>query len=391
MKRITWLLVFLVGASSYGQSNTNIIVADTGASNNFLTGISNVGTITKAQPTQANISGLTTADSPQFTAINIGHATDTTLARSGAGAITVEGVQVLLSGAALGTPSSGTLTNCTFPTLNQNTTGSAASLSVSGQTGLMTVTGLASTNRAKTVRDAADTILELGGSYTPTGTWTSLTMVTPVLGTPTSGTLTNCTALPVSGITASTSAAIGVGSVELGHATDTTIARVSAGLVSIEGVNVVTTATNTGGWTALKVAGSDFTTSSTSLVDITGLVSGTLATATLYEFEANLYVNSTSSAGMAVGVQQSGGGSGQIGVWSGAATSAAATGIVIGSNALNTAGAPCVLVNGDGSITISGFIKTGSTGSPTISCKVLKTTSGTAKVYISSTFRYRTG
>jgi len=35
----------------------------------------------------------------------------------------------LTSGGALGTPSSGTLTNCTFPTLNQNTTGSAASLS----------------------------------------------------------------------------------------------------------------------------------------------------------------------------------------------------------------------------------------------------------------------
>ena len=34
----------------------------------------------------------------------------------------------LVSGGALGTPSSGTLTNCTFPTLNQNTTGSAAIL-----------------------------------------------------------------------------------------------------------------------------------------------------------------------------------------------------------------------------------------------------------------------
>lgn len=97
----------------------------------------------------------------------------------------------------LGTPTSGTLTNCTFPTLNQNTTGSAASLSISGQTGLMTVTGLASTNRVKTVRDAADTVLELGGSYTPTGTWTSMTFVTPALGTPASGVLTNCTGLPI--------------------------------------------------------------------------------------------------------------------------------------------------------------------------------------------------
>jgi hypothetical protein len=34
----------------------------------------------------------------------------------------------LVSGGALGTPSSGTLTNCTFPTLNQNTTGSAGSV-----------------------------------------------------------------------------------------------------------------------------------------------------------------------------------------------------------------------------------------------------------------------
>jgi len=36
------------------------------------------------------------------------------------------------SGGALGTPSSGTLTNCTFPTLNQNTTGSSGSVANSG-------------------------------------------------------------------------------------------------------------------------------------------------------------------------------------------------------------------------------------------------------------------
>ncbi len=70
---------------------------------------------------------------------------------------------------------------------------------------------------------------------------TSPTLVTPVLGTPSSGTLTNCTSLPISGLTASTSTALGVGSIELGHATDTTISRVSAGVVAIEGVNIVTT------------------------------------------------------------------------------------------------------------------------------------------------------
>jgi hypothetical protein len=40
---------------------------------------------------------------------------------------------VVLSGGALGTPSSGTLTNCTFPTLNQNTTGSAATFTSTSQ------------------------------------------------------------------------------------------------------------------------------------------------------------------------------------------------------------------------------------------------------------------
>ena len=45
--------------------------------------------------------GVGTGDSPQFTAIELGHASDTTIARSGSGAITVEGTQVLLAGAAL--------------------------------------------------------------------------------------------------------------------------------------------------------------------------------------------------------------------------------------------------------------------------------------------------
>ncbi len=60
-------------------------------------------------------------------------------------------------------------------------------------------------------------------------------------GTPSSLTLTSATGLPVAGITSSTSTALGVGSLEVGHATDTTITRVSAGKIAVEGVNVVTT------------------------------------------------------------------------------------------------------------------------------------------------------
>lgn len=58
------------------------------------------------------------------------------------------------------------------------------------------------------------------------------------LGTPSSGTLTNCTGLPVAGITASTVTALGVGSIELGNATDTTLSRSSGGILAVEGVTV---------------------------------------------------------------------------------------------------------------------------------------------------------
>lgn len=55
------------------------------------------------------------------------------------------------------------------------------------------------------------------------------------LGTPSSGTLASCTGLPVAGITSSASTALGVGSLEVGHASDTTLSRVSAGELAVEG------------------------------------------------------------------------------------------------------------------------------------------------------------
>lgn len=69
------------------------------------------------------------------------------------------------------------------------------------------------------------------------------TLVTPILGTPTSGTLTNCTGLPVNGIVDDTTSALGVGTIELGAATDTTLSRVSAGLIAVEGNTVVDVST----------------------------------------------------------------------------------------------------------------------------------------------------
>lgn len=73
---------------------------------------------------------------------------------------------------------------------------------------------------------------------------TSPVLVTPNLGTPSAVNLTNGTALPLSGITGSTSTALGVGSLEVGHATDSTLSRLGAGDLGIEGVSILTT-TNT--------------------------------------------------------------------------------------------------------------------------------------------------
>lgn len=131
-----------------------------------------------------------------------------------------------------------------FPTLNQSTTGSAATLTTpraiygnnfDGSTalsqivastfggtgnGFTKISGPTTSEKTFTLPDASSTIVVQGGA----------------LGTPSSATLTNATGLPVSGITASTSTALGVGSIELGAAADTTLSRSSAGVLAVEGV-----------------------------------------------------------------------------------------------------------------------------------------------------------
>jgi len=84
--------------------------------------------------------------------------------------------------------------------------------------------------------NGVDVVTTTGTQTLTNKTLTSPTLTTPVLGTPASGTLTNATGLPISGLVASTSTAIGVGSVELGHASDTTLSRSAAGVLAVEGV-----------------------------------------------------------------------------------------------------------------------------------------------------------
>jgi hypothetical protein len=102
----------------------------------------------------------------------------------------------------LGTPSSGTLTNCTGLTVAGGGTGRATSTTAYG----LIAAGTTATGAHQTLATGATTdILVSGGSgalpvwTTATGSGapvraTSPTLVTPVLGTPTSGNLSNCTA-----------------------------------------------------------------------------------------------------------------------------------------------------------------------------------------------------
>lgn len=212
---------------------------------------SGAGTVTTASVATANGFGGTVSNPTTTPAITITTSITGIIKGNGTAiSAATAGTDYVAPSGALGTPASGNLTNCTFPTLNQNTSGSAAKLSISGQTGLLTFTGLASTNRIKTVGDTADTILELAGSYAPTGTWTNMVLVTPNCGTPSAIVLTNASGSP-------------------------TFTKVTANLF-VEVVNAVTVTTNAGTCSAAFNV-NKFVNSSAATMAITLSTSGAVA------------------------------------------------------------------------------------------------------------------
>jgi hypothetical protein len=148
---------------------------------------------------------------------------------------------------------SGALVFATSPSLTTPALGVATGTSFNSITGLSSTTPVVNgtaavgvgttTARGDHVHPTDTSRAPLAG---PTFTGTVTIPNGGVLGTPTSITLTNATGLPITGITDSTTASLGVGEIELGHATDTTIARSSAGVITVEGVVVPTiSSTNT--------------------------------------------------------------------------------------------------------------------------------------------------
>ena len=97
-----------------GAQISSKVIADIGTEDIRGTGALMDDELTSIADVKALNQGVGTGDSPQFTGVNVGHATDTTITRTGAGVIAVEGVEVTTNTATQ------TLTNKTLtsPTIN---------------------------------------------------------------------------------------------------------------------------------------------------------------------------------------------------------------------------------------------------------------------------------
>lgn len=133
----------------------------TGDNSNSLTlatvnpNVGTFGSATKSVTTTVNAKGLITAITEQTLTPAIGSVTGLGTGIATAAAVNVGTAgSMVINGGALGTPSSGNLTNCTFPTLNQNTSGSAATVTTTINSGVVATTQSANDNSTKVATTA---------------------------------------------------------------------------------------------------------------------------------------------------------------------------------------------------------------------------------------------
>jgi hypothetical protein len=146
---------------------------------------------------------------------------------------------------------------------------------------------------------------------------------------------------------------------------------------------------NTGGYTVVKVTTSDVTNSTTSMADITGLVTATLSNATYYEFEIMIVANSSSTAGGTYQVVLGGSGTGSVVALNVTATTGTATASLQNIGASAAATTAVMTLNGEGVVIMRGFIKTLSSGTATVKVQQAKTTSGNLIARVGSYLKYK--
>ena len=139
-----WKTLYLKNQLIWGAYS---ITAPTGSTSTFLR---NDGTW--ASPTSAGVSSFNTRTG----AVTL----------SSSDVTTALGFTPVASGGALGTPSSGNLANCTFPTLNQNTSGNAATATYA------TTAGSATTATSAATATSASTAANLSGGTLTTSSYT---------------------------------------------------------------------------------------------------------------------------------------------------------------------------------------------------------------------------
>lgn len=166
-------------------------------------------------------------------------------------------------------------------------------------------------------------------------------------------------------------------------------AGTTGNVIQSNGTNFVSVE-NTGGWDMYRVSGTNVTTTSTTLVDITGLVTTTLSLNSNYEFEAIVAgATSASNTGIRYGVNVSGSPIRVLACYTGSTTSSAAADGFTNSNNVECTRTFYTMPNMNGLVYIKGMFTTGSTGAPVFSIKHLKITSGTSTVYVGSVLKIR--
>ena len=196
--------------------------------------ISKGGTGQTSASAAASALGVGTEDSPQFTGIELGHASDTTLARSSAGVVTIEGEEIRTGTVAIAKGGTGAT--------SASAAASALGLGAEDQPSFITVSS--NVNASNIVSADGRGINQLNASNVSIGT---LAIGRGGTGQTTASAAASALGLGVedqpSFVTVSANVNAGnvvTTTIELGHASDTTLARSSAGVVTIAGSEVRT-------------------------------------------------------------------------------------------------------------------------------------------------------